>query len=128
MTELIDTMLLVNHHSNGAFTGYVEGISVDDFFTLHNGRHRCHITKTQVKLGRLTLRHNGHWEWVGNWCWDNVKLTPEAIVRLLNWAKEVSHFDLESGAEPLWEWWHHSHEPMTADLLEQLLKENHETA
>lgn len=122
--ELIPVMLCVNDYRNGQFAGRVSDICVfggQVVFSLVDGDHACRIDSSRVQIGRLVLPHRGHREWVGNWCWDEVRLSHESVVRLMNWVRDKSTFRLECAAEPLWDWWHNSHEPLTMDMLCEVL-------
>lgn len=89
----IDVMLCVNDYRNGAFTGLCSGLAIGcplalDLQSPYLARHlRCEIDKHCVTLG-LNHRypHFGHRGWVGNWCWDQVRLTVAAATDMLNFA------------------------------------------
>lgn len=98
--KLFTVMLCVNDPDNGAFTGRVHSIEVDhELISLEGPIEEVDedlVATTEVVLGKGSItiggelfQHRGHSNWVGNWCWDAVMMTPMVTLSLLNHLKRL---------------------------------------
>jgi len=119
-----ELMLCVNHWRNGAFIGRARSVALGDALTLESpyadASLRCRLDARTFGLGaRRTWPHCGHATWVGNWCWDAVRVTPATAADVLNFTLGRGYRP-ESGFVELWDKID-AGRPLTAeDLVEAL--------
>lgn len=110
-------MLQWNHWRNGMFTGVLHGADFDGVLTINSPFYdsgiKAKIEGSCVVLGGKNAERFeiiSHREWVGNWCWDAVRMSLPEMVRMANWliAKgfrpemgDVPIFDAASAKEQL---------------------------
>jgi len=77
----IDVMLCVNDR-NGMFCGKLAGVQIQDFLQIDCAEipeRGCSFGDTYFSIHRQKFAILSHANWVGNWCWDSVRMTaPEA--------------------------------------------------
>lgn len=84
----VSLMLCCNHPRNGSFTGLLRAVSVHgtELESPYDNRHlKIAIAEHHFVLGKSRQwLHHGHGTWVGNWCWDAVRVTPAVAADVLN--------------------------------------------
>lgn len=95
-SNLIPVMVQWNYWRNGNFQGRCEGVEINDQLTLHNFDVPCKLGKNAIVFGWRVFPIHGHREWVGNWCWDMVWMTPETAKKLIRYLAYLDA-DPESG-------------------------------
>lgn len=97
--DKLDLMLCCNNPDNGMFEGYAEAVSLElacgESIELNGPRVKISekAATTQgryyeiIKIGRVSARKLGGATWVGNWCWDSVRLESERCRMVLNYLK-----------------------------------------
>lgn len=127
-----------NDPGNGAFTGIVRGVQIEDdilYLTPHvydedsdDGvgqpleRHKDHIV-----LGGESFPIRGWSCHVGNWCWDMAHMAMADVVRLVTflrsqeYAPGVQLFDCDYGECAVFDAWEKK-QPITAEMLAEAMK------
>lgn len=80
---MVRVSLACNDHRNGEHQGYIEAVQIVDVIQLEGARLRCFRMDGRLIVAGLTLPLHGYWTWVGNWCWDEARLTELDAWRLL---------------------------------------------
>lgn len=88
---MLTLMLCVNHHRNGAFTGRCRDISLGDALTLDSpyidASLKCEIETARFRLGKVRWwPHAREIPWLGNWCWQGLRVTAATAADVLNFA------------------------------------------
>jgi hypothetical protein len=89
--ELIDVALCVNDPHSGAPTGRVcradfghNEVSLDTGFGYDSGNPTfAFLPPHRVRIGRCVYTIHGYRSHVGNWCWDDVRMTRGEAKRLI---------------------------------------------
>ena len=119
--DLISVMLACNDHRNGALTGEIDGIEVSlpdgDILLGLDGHARYTEAAEWVRIGRCKYPYQRHREWSGNWCWNEIWVTPEIAAKLLNDLRRSGNWSVHEGLNIAWEHWS-SGETFTADHFE----------
>jgi hypothetical protein len=84
----IDVMLCVNDGRNGLFCGKLAGIDIHDFLQIDCAEipeRGCsfHDSDGYFSVHRKKFRYRGHTSWVGNWCWDSVRMEAAESARFI---------------------------------------------
>jgi hypothetical protein len=85
--------LCCNDDRNGLFQGYVNDVCLDlpDGETIELNGPRVSVSfiaETEIRIGRTRSVMLAYREWVGNWCWDCVKVSDGSARKILNYLKE----------------------------------------
>lgn len=103
-----------NHHENGSFAARVFGVHVGEIqldVRVIGAETRCRTLKAgRFSIGRVAFKTYSYREWVGNWCWDAMRVRRDDIVRILNYlrdrrCREWQVYSVESGPEEFWAAW-----------------------
>lgn len=82
----IDVMLCVNNPNNGAFCGRCCAVQIADFIELDARvlpEPRCHFGDGYFGIHRRHFQYKSCTDWVGNWCWDLIRVTPDVAAYLI---------------------------------------------
>jgi hypothetical protein len=97
--DMLTLQLCCNDPDNGMFAGYIENLHIKlacgDPIELSGPRVKvseralraCGKDAELIKIGRVTARKYGGATWVGNWCWDSVKVESEKARQIVNYLK-----------------------------------------
>lgn len=83
----IDIMICVNSPRNGTYTGRCAGIEICDFIDLDPRvlpEPPCVLRPEKFSIHRCHIPLIGHQSWVGNWCWDCIRVDPEDAALLIS--------------------------------------------
>ena len=67
-------------------------------------------------LAELEIAHEGHDKWVGNWCWDDLLVSEEDALRLLEHLRQLGHWQVTEAPESIFDGWE-GDEPFDMDDL-----------
>lgn len=85
-------LLCCNNPDNGMDTGYFESacLELDDgeSVELDCPRMRCEDGCGTLKIGRRRFRYLSAHTWIGNWCWDGWRVTPEVGQAILEYLRQ----------------------------------------
>jgi hypothetical protein len=116
--KTITVMLACNDYRNGNFQGFIEQVQLLDLIELEGDPLRVSFSRGPknpllvVEPGLLIQTYD-HKEWVGNWCWDAVRLSIPDTFQLLehlraqHWScleAEVSLMDAWENKAPMLEY------------------------
>jgi hypothetical protein len=102
----IDLMVCVNDYRNGAYAGRCAGLHISDFLHLDPRvlpEPRCTLTARTFSIHRTKIPILNCTDWVGNWCWNSIRIDVEDAAVLIAAAlneKINGHPD----KEPIWAW------------------------
>lgn len=137
-------MLAVND-DNGNFTGQIEqveflvgsgldaqALSLDNAFWppattafKRLGKARPDDPRETVKIGRLRFVIRGYATWVGNICWDAIRVSPATAAKIANYlrgmkVKEIQKWRPDSGWAELFEKYQQGKRLTREDFIERL--------
>lgn len=110
--EEIQVDLYCNQPRNGRFAGHVWALKVGP-----NMEFESKFLYWGPKLRFLDRSSGGiaiagkhfpithHNSWVGNWCWEAVRMEGRYVLELLNWPRFRRWFDLEEAEVRLFNYW-----------------------
>ena len=112
MAEPLRVMFACNDYRNGGFTGMFDSVSIDRYEAELDGppTRIAFLSANRVRIGRKVFRHAGVAEWVGNWCWDEVRIVERR--RLLEHLQDRG-FRCNAGHSKFFEWFNTPKEPAT---------------
>ena len=108
-TMALRVMFACNDYRNGMFQGWFDSVGIDKYEAELDGpptritfltRDGVNITN-RVRIGRKVFEHTGVAEWVGNWCWDEIRIVDGK--RLLRHLK-ARGFTCSAGESRLFNW------------------------
>lgn len=102
-THQLRVTFACNDHRNGMFQGWFDAVSIEAYEAEIDGQ-RMRMTFLQdnkVRIGRKVFKHEGVAEWVGNWCWDEIRIVDGD--RLL-WHLRESGFRCSTGHAKFFKW------------------------
>lgn len=93
-------MLAVNDPANGNFVGKCEAVEIPDVITVEErgtplaveflpDQARIAVVSGVLEVGVSRYRYWHYKRWVGNWCWDQVRMTLENAARLLEQLRDA---------------------------------------
>ncbi len=96
-------MLACNDYRNGMFQGWFDSVAIDKYEAELDGPQTrlTFLSDNRVRIGRKIYEHTGVAEWVGNWCWDEIRIVDGR--RLLEHLKSRG-FRCSSGHTKFFEW------------------------
>lgn len=109
-----------NDYRNGHFAGTCDQIRIDLDCTLHlegPSLSMSAVGDSRVRIGRRIFGHAGWASWVGNWCWDELRiLDPVALLLYLH----DRGWKCDETEEHLYDVWN---APSDADELREVLSD-----
>lgn len=103
--KLIDVMICVNNPDNGNYAGRLAGLNIHDFIDLEPvvlPEPRCTIGDGYFSVHRCRVGVYGYQQWVGNWCWNSIRVTREDAALLVSRMLSETYTD---GAGKPWKVW-----------------------
>lgn len=96
-------MFACNDYRNGMFYGRFDSVAIDKYEAEFDGPWTSikFLDGNRVRIGRKVFEHTGVAEWVGNWCWDEVRVVDGK--RLLRHLKDRG-FTCSAGHTRLFNW------------------------
>jgi hypothetical protein len=111
-------MLAVND-SNGAHTGQVDRVEVDNLIYLEGDPVSCHaLWPRTFEIDGLHFNLKGYKAWVGNMCWDCATLEHVHVSKIVEHLRSIGWGCTEAETS-LFEAYH-NRQPITAEILEDL--------
>ena len=112
-------MLAVNDYRNGAHTGQVDQVEVDNLDLCLEGEPvSCSYTPGKLEIDGLLFDVVGYGNWAGNWCWDCATLESVHVAKIVNHLRSIGWSCTE--AETSLFDAYHTGENITAKMLEDL--------
>ena len=111
-------MLAVNDPRNGAHTGQVDQVEIDDLIYLEGEPVSCGTDGYSLEIDGLRFNLKGYGVWVGNMCWDCATLESVHVAKIVNHLRSLGWSCTEAETS-LFEAYHDS-KPITAKMLEDL--------
>lgn len=112
-------MLAVNDPRNGAHTGQVDQVEVDELdLCLEGDPVSCVYLPHAIMVCGLWFNHKGYQTRVGNWCWDCATLESVHVAAIINHLRSIG-WDCTEAETGLFDAYHNDVE-ITAEMLEDL--------
>lgn len=69
-------MFACNDYRNGSLQGWFDAVAIDKYEAEMDGppTRITFLNDGKVRIGRKVFEHDGIAEWVGNWCWDEIRI------------------------------------------------------
>lgn len=121
MSDLIQVAFCCNDHRNGNFTGRFDAIYFyhpsGEPVKIEGGENAVSFSGRGVKVCRKTFRCRGHTQWVGNWCWDAVWMTPDDAAQLINYLRTLGGWRAHCAPSEIFDAINETAEPITGKQL-----------
>lgn len=113
-------MLATNDHRNGMPTGRVDALQILDVISLEGPipGPRCLIdpAKRRVRIAGMTYPIEGYAQWVGNWCWDEVRVSDEVAVDILDRLRKTELWTCTEAESAVYGKWERGEKIVAEDL------------
>jgi hypothetical protein len=100
----VDVMLACNSPRNGMPEGRVDRVDIPGVIELSGDDLPCSVGRSGLEVAGQRFTVLGFADWVGNWCWSQVKLSPDDTLRLLELLRE-RHWTCELAPMGFFERW-----------------------
>lgn len=107
--EEIQVDLCCNYPRNGLFAGQLWALKVGPNMEFGSKfidwGPRLRFLDGRIAIAGKHFPITCYREWVGNWCWDAVRIEGRYVLELLNWPRLRRWFDLELAETRLFNFW-----------------------
>jgi hypothetical protein len=125
MNRSITVMLCTNNPDNGMDTGRCSAVRLNGDSSMQiecqyaDWEPRCYVKDGELRFSRRRLPCSHETDWVGNWCWRAVQMTPAVALDFVRHLREIG-WRIDEAESNFFRLWNSGETIRASDLLTAL--------